>query len=139
MRGIRPDPLFPDHETDAIIQNTLRTELGPDATVLTIAHRLQTIMDADKIVRVTDHHCLQALWMLMTRKLDGFGWWPHCKNSLVDISVLFFTDDQTEFATPAELLRKDKSVFKAMVDESGDKGRLYDVAKRKQAPLVTSC
>ena len=39
-----------DHETDNIIQNTLRRELGSDVTVLTIAHRLQTIIDADKIV-----------------------------------------------------------------------------------------
>jgi hypothetical protein len=39
-----------DHDTDAIIQNTLRQELGADVTVLTIAHRLQTIVDADSIV-----------------------------------------------------------------------------------------
>lgn len=39
-----------DHETDNIIQNTLRRELQSDVTVLTIAHRLQTIIDADKIV-----------------------------------------------------------------------------------------
>jgi hypothetical protein len=39
-----------DHKTDSIIQATLRNELGSDTTVLTIAHRLQTIMDADKIV-----------------------------------------------------------------------------------------
>ncbi|KAI0373549.1 multidrug resistance-associated ABC transporter [Pilatotrama ljubarskyi] len=39
-----------DYETDAIIQNTLRSELGRDVTVLTVAHRLQSIMDADKIM-----------------------------------------------------------------------------------------
>ena len=39
-----------DHKTDSIIQTTLRHEVGADVTVLTIAHRLQTIMDADKIV-----------------------------------------------------------------------------------------
>jgi ABC-type multidrug transport system fused ATPase/permease subunit len=39
-----------DHKTDAIIQSSLRHELGTDVTVLTVAHRLQTIMDADKIV-----------------------------------------------------------------------------------------
>jgi hypothetical protein len=41
-----------DHDTDAIIQNTLRKELGADVTVLTIAHRFQTIVDADSIVSV---------------------------------------------------------------------------------------
>lgn len=41
----------PDYETDSIIQTSLRTELGKDVTLLTVAHRLQTIMDSDKIVR----------------------------------------------------------------------------------------
>ncbi|KAI8986290.1 P-loop containing nucleoside triphosphate hydrolase protein [Trametes punicea] len=39
-----------DYEIDTIIQNSLRRELGKDVTILTIAHRLQTIMDADKIL-----------------------------------------------------------------------------------------
>ena len=40
-----------DYETDAVIQESLRKELKSDVTVITVAHRLQTIMDADKIVR----------------------------------------------------------------------------------------
>ena len=43
-----------DYETDAVIQNSLRTNLGSDVTLFTIAHRLQTIMDADKIVSRID-------------------------------------------------------------------------------------
>ena len=39
-----------DYETDTIIQTSLRTELGKDVTLLTVAHRLQTIMDSDKIM-----------------------------------------------------------------------------------------
>lgn len=46
--------LFVDHKTDSIIQESLRNELGSDVTVLTVAHRLQTIMDADKIVCFKD-------------------------------------------------------------------------------------
>ena len=42
---------FADHDTDAAIQRSLREELGSDVTVLTVAHRMQTIMDYDKIVR----------------------------------------------------------------------------------------
>ncbi|KAF9564162.1 P-loop containing nucleoside triphosphate hydrolase protein [Agrocybe pediades] len=39
-----------DYKTDAVIQSILRSQLGSDVTVITIAHRLQTIMDADKIM-----------------------------------------------------------------------------------------
>jgi ABC-type multidrug transport system fused ATPase/permease subunit len=39
-----------DYETDTVIQASLRQRLGKDVTLLTVAHRLQTIMDADKIV-----------------------------------------------------------------------------------------
>ncbi|KAJ7688653.1 hypothetical protein B0H14DRAFT_3101122 [Mycena olivaceomarginata] len=36
--------------TDSIIQNSLRQELRGDVSLITVAHRLQTIMDADKIM-----------------------------------------------------------------------------------------
>ena len=39
-----------DYATDAIIQKSLRNELGGDVTLLTVAHRLQTIMVADKVM-----------------------------------------------------------------------------------------
>ncbi|KDR83050.1 hypothetical protein GALMADRAFT_866663 [Galerina marginata CBS 339.88] len=39
-----------DYKTDSVIQTTLRSKLGSDVTVITVAHRLQTIMDADKIM-----------------------------------------------------------------------------------------
>ncbi|KAJ7935214.1 multidrug resistance-associated ABC transporter [Mycena leptocephala] len=39
-----------DYATDAVIQATLRHELKSDVTVLTIAHRLQTIVDFDRII-----------------------------------------------------------------------------------------
>ncbi|KIJ23252.1 hypothetical protein M422DRAFT_276204, partial [Sphaerobolus stellatus SS14] len=45
-----------DYKTDAIIQKMLRDRLGQGVTVLTIAHRLQTIMDADKILVLDSGH-----------------------------------------------------------------------------------
>ncbi|KAL0950639.1 hypothetical protein HGRIS_007427 [Hohenbuehelia grisea] len=39
-----------DYKTDSVIQSSLRNELGGDVTLITVAHRLQTIMDADKIM-----------------------------------------------------------------------------------------
>ena len=39
-----------DYETDSVIQQSLRTRVAKGVTLLTVAHRLQTIMDYDKIV-----------------------------------------------------------------------------------------
>ena len=39
-----------DYKTDTIIQTSLRNELRGDVTLITVAHRLQTIIDADKVV-----------------------------------------------------------------------------------------
>ncbi len=38
-----------DVETDQVLQETIRTEFK-DRTILTIAHRLNTILDSDKII-----------------------------------------------------------------------------------------
>ncbi|KAF5392518.1 hypothetical protein D9757_002192 [Collybiopsis confluens] len=39
-----------DHKTDEVIQDSLRNELGKDVTLIAVAHRLRTIMDADRIM-----------------------------------------------------------------------------------------
>ena len=43
-----------DIETDAMLQETLRSNMFKDRTVITIAHRINTILDSDRIV-VLDH------------------------------------------------------------------------------------
>ncbi|KAJ7742653.1 hypothetical protein DFH07DRAFT_835946 [Mycena maculata] len=43
-----------DYKTDTVIQASLRNELKPDVTVITVAHRLQTILDSDKIMVLDD-------------------------------------------------------------------------------------
>ncbi|KAL8710947.1 MAG: hypothetical protein Q9220_004546 [cf. Caloplaca sp. 1 TL-2023] len=39
-----------DVETDALLQTTLRSSMFKDRTILTIAHRINTILDSDRIV-----------------------------------------------------------------------------------------
>jgi len=39
-----------DYATDKVIQESLRTKLGAGVTVITVAHRMQTVMDADRIM-----------------------------------------------------------------------------------------
>ena len=68
------DDLYTDFATDSIIQSTLRRELGNDVTLLTIAHRLHTIMDSDKIVSMPTQFLL--LMMFIYRILDGARCWP---------------------------------------------------------------
>ncbi len=39
-----------DVQTDAMLQNTLRGPLFANRTIITVAHRINTIMDSDRVV-----------------------------------------------------------------------------------------
>ena len=39
-----------DVETDALLQITLRSSIFQDRTIITIAHRINTILDSDRII-----------------------------------------------------------------------------------------
>ncbi|KAL1740785.1 P-loop containing nucleoside triphosphate hydrolase protein [Schizophyllum fasciatum] len=81
-----------DYQTDNIIQESLRKNLPADVTLITVAHRLQTIMDSDKIM-------------------------------VLDAGRL------VEFASPRELLEHRGGILRSLVDESGDRDKLYAMAK----------
>ncbi|KAJ3801154.1 hypothetical protein GGU11DRAFT_770568 [Lentinula aff. detonsa] len=62
------------YRTDTIIQDSLRNELKGDITLITVAHRLQTIMDADKIMvldagRIVEFDSPKALLKMEDGKL----------------------------------------------------------------------
>lgn len=39
-----------DHATDKLLQKTLRSEVFEGRTIVTIAHRIETVVDSDRIV-----------------------------------------------------------------------------------------
>ncbi|KZO92632.1 P-loop containing nucleoside triphosphate hydrolase protein [Calocera viscosa TUFC12733] len=84
-----------DSDTDSLIQASIRTELR-HATLITIAHRLLTIMDYDKVM-------------------------------VLDAGKL------VEFDTPWTLLQNEKSYFRSLVDNSGDRDRLFAVAEKAKS------
>ncbi|THH29810.1 hypothetical protein EUX98_g4362 [Antrodiella citrinella] len=80
-----------DYATDNVIQTSLRSKLDKDVTLLTVAHRLQTIMDSDRIM-------------------------------VLDAGRI------AEFDKPSELLKNKDGLLRLLVDESGDKEKLYAMA-----------
>ncbi|KAF8898485.1 hypothetical protein BD779DRAFT_1607278 [Infundibulicybe gibba] len=74
VRGSKLLILDEDYKTDSVIQSSLRNELSGDVTLITVAHRLQTIMDADKIMvldagRIVEFDSPKALLQMEDGKL----------------------------------------------------------------------
>jgi len=84
------------HRTDGIIQEMIRTKFG-HCTILTIAHRLETIMDSDRILvscEYSEQVMLHYLQVLSSGKV-------------------------IEYDTPYNLLQTHNSVFSLMVERTG--------------------
>ena len=62
------------HSTDAIVQKTIK-EAFADCTVLTIAHRLDTIMDSDRVMvnhKLIDVRTMQ--WLVVPPNAGSQSW-----------------------------------------------------------------
>ena len=56
-----------DPQTDALIQRTIRTKFAP-CTVLTVAHRLNTIIDSDKVLVIDKGQVMVSLRHIERKK-----------------------------------------------------------------------
>ncbi|KAJ4953108.1 hypothetical protein NE237_029940 [Protea cynaroides] len=72
-----------DNATDAILQNTIRTEFA-DCTVITVAHRIPTVMDCTKVLTMSDGKVVEFDEPMTSMKREGslFGqlvreYWSH--------------------------------------------------------------
>lgn len=120
-----------DYKTDTVIQASLRTELKPDVTVITVAHRLQTILDSDKIVSQNrPFHTILTNLSLVHR----WCWMRVASSVLCYFAPVVLTfPKQVEFDTPKALLKNPNGMLRALVDESGDKEKLYSMAEDRES------
>ncbi|KAI0507967.1 hypothetical protein KFK09_014097 [Dendrobium nobile] len=76
-----------DNTTDAILQKTIRTEFI-DCTVITVAHRIPTVMDCTKVLGISDGKLVEYDTPMKLMKTEGslFGelvkeYWSHTVNA----------------------------------------------------------
>ena len=136
-----------DPATDDVIQKTINTEFE-HCTVLTIAHRLKTIINSDRImvlgkVRLsfsTVHFQTVHFFDRPLSRPSTFLTVPIQKW----VGANFEKDSGciVEFDHASKLLQNDDSVFKGMVDESKDRAQLYNTMNRPEVnrmkPEVTT-
>eukprot|EP00253_Pinus_taeda_P027924 PITA_27924 len=78
-----------DNATNAILQTIIRKEFA-DCTVITVAHRIPTIMDSDMVVAISDGEMVESDHPLKLMEREGllFGrllieYWSHTSNALL--------------------------------------------------------
>lgn len=76
-----------DNATDSIIQKTIQTEFA-DCTVITVAHRIPTVMDCTMVLAVKDGQLVEydEPMKLMSKEGSLFGqlvkeYWSHSGNA----------------------------------------------------------
>ncbi|KAI9004612.1 hypothetical protein BC832DRAFT_531702 [Gaertneriomyces semiglobifer] len=134
-----------DLKTDSMIQTAIRGENGmfKDATVLTIAHRLNTVIDYDMIVVMEDGRIVEwgSAWELLRKPLDSDDVLnTDTLTTTPGTTLTTTTNTTTATATnttddaPASNQPHQRAWFKSMVSEMGQEAQkvLYDLAWSKE-------
>ncbi|KAI8569720.1 hypothetical protein RHMOL_Rhmol02G0299200 [Rhododendron molle] len=102
-----------DNATDSVIQKTIRTEFA-DCTVITVAHRIPTVMDCTMVLSISDGQVVEydEPMKLMSKDDSLFGklvkeYWSHSGN----VSQVVESDK------PMKLMSKEYSLFGQLVKE----------------------
>lgn len=128
-RSTGTDLVFLPFRTDTLIQATIR-EKFKKCTVLTIAHRLHTIMDSDRVMvlKINCHQTGSVVFLGTTKEL------------CTDLKCLHFHVFQVldagrlkEFDAPYTLLKNQRSTFAQLVAQTGplESKRLFEIAREK--------
>lgn len=101
-----------DNATDMILQKTIRTEFA-GSTVITVAHRIPTVMDCTKVLAISDgafpnlnsFYCFLTIWTKFLA-LKMFV----CVQNLLTGKLL-------EYDEPMTLMKREGSLFGKLVKE----------------------
>lgn len=65
-----------DNATDLILQKTIRREFA-DCTVITVAHRIPTVMDCTMVLSISDGECCCIILIFFSSESVFDGFWLH--------------------------------------------------------------
>jgi ABC-type multidrug transport system ATPase subunit len=105
-----------DAETDLLIQETIRENFA-QATVLTIAHRIETIVDSDRIMLLADGKLAECKYRSSARENHRCCHIVFLSCHSLTSSLLLLS--RFSVGAPSKLLSQPSSMFRALVLEGG--------------------
>ena len=103
-----------DNATDSILQKTIRTEFA-DCTVITVAHRIPTVMDCTMVLTISDGEFYRSSTPSTMKIFFSF---IHKLEKLIQMTAGFVsTGKLVEYDEVSKLINKEGSLFGQLVHE----------------------